>query len=101
MGQLRFIVVKEGNFLSVQYHGQVMEMATNVSVLRLAVDDKDTPKTPGWRAKYFFISGNENNNYHIETDPETNEGILKVIKVIFYFIVLIFFSFLTFSKSVQ
>ncbi|XP_071780668.1 cadherin-like protein 26 [Centroberyx gerrardi] len=63
-----------------EHHGEVKEMEINKEVLRVAVEDKDKPNTPGWRAKYYFIKGNEDGNYKIETDPKTNEGILTVIK---------------------
>ncbi|KAL6119199.1 cdh26 [Pungitius sinensis] len=67
-------------FREKKYQAEVPESITKDNILRIAVDDKDTPMTPGWRAKYFFIEGNEAGNYKLETDPVTNEGILSVIK---------------------
>lgn len=63
-----------------EYDASVKESITQTDILRVSVDDLDTPNTPAWRAKYTIIEGNENHNYKIETDPKTNEGILSVIK---------------------
>lgn len=42
--------------------------------------DEDSPNSPAWRAKY-TIQGDEGEHFKIETDPDTNDGILTVIKV--------------------
>ncbi|XP_059189064.1 cadherin-like protein 26 [Centropristis striata] len=67
-------------FKAKNYNGEVLESTTKNDLLRVAVDDKDTPKTPGWKAVYEIIEGNKDGNYEIKTDPKTNEGILSVIK---------------------
>lgn len=64
-----------------QYNTEVMEMVSNKEILRIGVTDKDTPNTPGSRAVFTILKGNEERNYKIDTDPKTNEGVLYVIKV--------------------
>ncbi|XP_005993645.1 cadherin-like protein 26 isoform X2 [Latimeria chalumnae] len=60
------------------------EFSTSDELLRLTVKDEDSPNTPAWRAKFIITQGNEFDNYKIETDPVTNEGILKVVKPVDY-----------------
>ncbi|KAK1801610.1 hypothetical protein P4O66_022189 [Electrophorus voltai] len=62
------------------YNTQVLEMQINTEILRVSVLDKDNPNSPGSRAVYTIVKGNEQGNYKIETDPVTNEGVLTVIK---------------------
>ncbi len=57
-----------------------MEMEIK-EIVRIGIKDKDTPNTPGSRAVFSILKGNEEGNYKIETDPKTNEGVLSVIKV--------------------
>ncbi|XP_048406271.1 cadherin-like protein 26 isoform X2 [Stegostoma tigrinum] len=53
-------------------------------ILKVKVSDGDQPGTPGWKAKYAIIHGNEKENYQIETEPDTNNGILLLIKHLDY-----------------
>ena len=42
--------------------------------------DRDTKGTDAWKVNY-VIHGKSGVNFRIVTDPETNEGVLSVIKV--------------------
>lgn len=50
------------------------------SILRLQVTDKDVAHTPAWRANY-TVHGAAASHFTVETDGETNDGILTVVKV--------------------
>ncbi|XP_056126664.1 cadherin-like protein 26 isoform X2 [Rhinichthys klamathensis goyatoka] len=63
--------------------GKVKERETGVEVLRLQVTDKDTRGSKAWKAKY-TIHGDKKEQFKIETDPNTNEGILTVVKQMDY-----------------
>ncbi|KAL1022682.1 hypothetical protein UPYG_G00030970 [Umbra pygmaea] len=63
-----------------QYAGSVDENTADVIVMRIKAEDKDLEKTDNWLAKFDIVKGNENGLFSIETDPATNEGILKLIK---------------------
>ncbi|XP_045651394.1 cadherin-like protein 26 [Ursus americanus] len=81
--------VQEGNnhrptFTQKNYRIQISEGCTSQSVLRLLVQDGDLPFTSAWRVKFHILNGNEEGHFDIFTDPETNEGILNVIKPLDY-----------------
>ncbi|XP_048877561.1 cadherin-like protein 26 isoform X2 [Brienomyrus brachyistius] len=61
--------------------GRVKERETGQTFLRVQVDDKDSRGSSAWKAKY-TIHGDTGKNFHIETDPETNEGILSVVRAL-------------------
>ncbi|XP_055508686.1 cadherin-like protein 26 [Leucoraja erinacea] len=71
----RPVFKRAGNFL-----GNVYENDEHVFILRLSITDTDVPHTSAWRAVYKIREGNENGNYKIETDAETNDGILSLVK---------------------
>jgi desmoglein 2 len=64
-----------------QYEGTVEENQANVEVIRIKVTDADEIGSDNWLANFTFASGNEEGYFHIETDAQTNEGIVTLIKV--------------------
>ncbi|XP_061404208.1 cadherin-4-like [Lethenteron reissneri] len=66
------------------FTGKVEENKKDVVIGRVKVTDADLVNTPAWRARYFIVSGNEGGNFAIETDPVTNEGVVKLIKPLDY-----------------
>ncbi|XP_064409701.1 desmocollin 2-like protein [Latimeria chalumnae] len=71
-------------FKSPSYSVEINENENYTEILRIPVDDKDLINTSNWRAKFTILKGNENGNFKIETDPQTNEGVLYVIKALDY-----------------
>uniref|UniRef100_A0A671PDU9 Si:ch73-74h11.1 n=1 Tax=Sinocyclocheilus anshuiensis TaxID=1608454 RepID=A0A671PDU9_9TELE len=63
-----------------EYSGGVDEGVIDVVVMRIKALDKDLEFTDNWLAVFDIHKGNEDNLFTIETDPKTNEGILKLVK---------------------
>ena len=57
------------------------EGAEDLVVMRLKALDVDLVDSDNWLAVFHIVSGNEEGLFTIETDPVTNEGILRLVKV--------------------
>ncbi|XP_007951636.1 desmocollin-1 [Orycteropus afer afer] len=71
-------------FTETSYFAEVEENRIDVEILRMKVYDKDLPNTPHSKAIYTILQGNENGNFKISTDPNTNEAVLCVVKSLNY-----------------
>ncbi|NP_001300789.1 desmocollin-1 isoform X1 [Canis lupus baileyi] len=71
-------------FTETSYFAEVEENRIDVEILRMAVHDQDLPNTPHSKAVYQILQGNENGNFKISTDPNTNEAVLCVVKPLNY-----------------
>ncbi|XP_034851625.1 desmocollin-1 isoform X2 [Mirounga leonina] len=71
-------------FTETSYFTEVEENRIDVEILRMAVHDQDLPYTPHSKAIYKILQGNENGNFKISTDPNTNEAVLCVVKALNY-----------------
>uniref|UniRef100_K9J3J6 Putative cadherin egf lag seven-pass g-type receptor n=1 Tax=Desmodus rotundus TaxID=9430 RepID=K9J3J6_DESRO len=84
--QIRILDVND-NFPEVKgemYEGIVEENQANVEVMRIKVFDADEIGSDNWLANFTFASGNEMGYFRIETDTQTNEGIVTLIKELDY-----------------
>ncbi|EHB15919.1 Desmoglein-2 [Heterocephalus glaber] len=66
------------------YEGMIEENQVNVEVMRIKVTDADELGSDNWLANFTFASGNEGGYFHIETDAQTNEGIVTLVKEVDY-----------------
>ncbi|KAM9859965.1 cadherin-like protein 26 [Aulostomus maculatus] len=78
------IHIQDGNNHLPSISGQtgtckVREDETGSSPLQLHVTDIDSPYSLAWRVKY-TLQGDTGEHFKIETDPDTNDGILTVVK---------------------
>uniref|UniRef100_A0A8C5Q9V2 Cadherin-13 n=2 Tax=Leptobrachium leishanense TaxID=445787 RepID=A0A8C5Q9V2_9ANUR len=70
-------------FTKKEFQATVKEGTTGVMV-NLTVEDQDDPTTGAWRAVYTIINGNPGQSFEIHTNPQTNEGMLSVVKPLDY-----------------
>ncbi|XP_004683867.1 PREDICTED: desmoglein-4 [Condylura cristata] len=66
------------------YSASIEENCLSSELIRLQAIDLDEEGTDNWLADYLILSGNDGNWFEIQTDPRTNEGILKVVKMLDY-----------------
>uniref|UniRef100_A0A3Q2E734 Desmoglein-2-like n=1 Tax=Cyprinodon variegatus TaxID=28743 RepID=A0A3Q2E734_CYPVA len=62
---------------------EVGENIFGVEVMRFKTQDMDLKGTENWEAVFEIVKGDEGGYFSFKTDPETNEGILWLEKVMF------------------
>ncbi|XP_035771225.1 desmocollin-2-like [Neolamprologus brichardi] len=71
-------------FMKSSYKVTVQENESEKRLLRIPVQDKDLINTSNWMSQFVITKGNENGNFRIVTDPQTNEGLLYISKPLDY-----------------
>ncbi|XP_018410808.1 PREDICTED: desmoglein-1-like, partial [Nanorana parkeri] len=66
------------------YSVNIMENMVGLTDLRMKVFDADEMYTDNWNAMFEIVSGNEGGWFVIDTDYQTNEGVLRVVKSLDY-----------------
>uniref|UniRef100_A0A6I8NFA7 Cadherin-13 n=1 Tax=Ornithorhynchus anatinus TaxID=9258 RepID=A0A6I8NFA7_ORNAN len=77
------VTVVSPALLDREFQATVKEGVVGV-IVNLTVEDKDDPTTGAWRAVYTIINGNPGQSFEIHTNPQTNEGMLSVVKPLDY-----------------
>ncbi|XP_027475015.1 cadherin-13 isoform X2 [Zalophus californianus] len=77
------VTVVSPALLDREFQATVEEGVVGV-IVNLTVEDKDDPSTGAWRAAYTIINGNPGQSFEIHTNPQTNEGMLSVVKPLDY-----------------
>lgn len=67
-------------FTSMTFYGEVPENRVDVVVANLTVTDKDQPHTSAWNTVYRIVSGDATGRFSIRTDPNSNDGLVTVVK---------------------
>ncbi|XP_069758035.1 cadherin-15 [Narcine bancroftii] len=67
-------------FTIAEFTFDVTEDMMGAEIGKVTVEDKDQPGTLNWRVKYTIIEGNDQGLFNIQTEPDTNAGILFVEK---------------------
>ncbi|XP_075684230.1 desmoglein-4-like [Rhinoderma darwinii] len=66
------------------YSIQIRENMVGLADLRMQVFDLDEVYSDNWLAMFEIVSGNEGGWFAIETDAQTNEGVLRIVKALDY-----------------
>ncbi|KAM3929179.1 desmoglein-1-like [Leptodactylus fuscus] len=66
------------------YNVQFKENYVGLTDLRMRVFDMDEMYSDNWIAVFDIVSGNEGGWFAIDTDPQTNEGFLRIVKALDY-----------------
>ncbi|PNI61563.1 CDH2 isoform 1 [Pan troglodytes] len=69
-------------FTAMTFYGEVPENRVDIIVANLTVTDKDQPHTPAWNAVYRISGGDPTGRFAIQTDPNSNDGLVTVVKPI-------------------
>ncbi|PIO35871.1 hypothetical protein AB205_0083700 [Aquarana catesbeiana] len=75
------------NFPVLEFDSYSVNFAENMiglTDLRMKVFDADEMYTDNWIAVFEIVSGNEGGWFVIDTDAQTNEGILRIVKALDY-----------------
>ncbi|CAO2593257.1 CDH2 [Lemmus lemmus] len=69
-------------FTAMTFYGEVPENRVDVILANLTVTDEDQPHTPAWNAVYTISGGDLTGRFAIQTDPNSNDGLVTVVKPI-------------------